>query len=320
MSDALTKGNQPLSDSKLDRIVAVYRRIDNAVFTVEAGLVTAATGLMTLFILLNILFSFANGQAIAISQGSASGQLGSPSYWVKELLPTLIGGGAVVAMVVAGVFASLPDRSKGVRLAVAVALSALFFGFLAFMLKVPPKWACTLLAVVASVWFAIWLWKSKGGPIRWGVCAIASAASIAFCLSISTTYSAWTQSYALFLLVWTGFMGGSMATSQGRHLRIDAVRKAVPERHMAKYNALSFGVAAAFTGAFAFLAIAYTAKRIGSDTVEGDIPEWIRVAPIPTALVLITLRFASRAVLSAMGHVETLADESSMASSPRGDE
>lgn len=312
------------SQARLRRTLAVYRKIDDAVFSVEAGVVTAATALMTLFIFINLLFNFANGQALKVRVHQAAGTLWGPAPWGSDLLPTVVSLLALVGLLGAVVthHPRLRARSLLLRLLAVVLSTGAVLGFVVVMLRAHPRWSCLILTAVGSGWGANWLVRGQNRPARRGLSAaillVATLSAVWFCSRLPENFSAWTNAWALFLLLWMGFLGASMATSRGRNLRIDAVRKAVPERHMPKYNALSFAVAALFSGLFCYLAIVYTGNRIG-ETVSGEIPEWIKVLAIPVALGFTTLRFAGRAVLAAMGHVETLGGEVPLPDLPAGE-
>jgi TRAP-type C4-dicarboxylate transport system permease small subunit len=157
--------------------------------------------------------------------------------------------------------------------------------------------------------FSILKDKPRGATYIWISWLIVACGLIAFSASVSDRFSAWTSRYALFLLLWTGFIGASMATSRGGHLRIDAVRKTLPERMIGRYNTLSFLVAALSSAVFCWLSFIYTLRRFGADTTEGEIPDWIKVLAIPVSMFFIALRFSGRAWLSAIGQPDTPADD-----------
>lgn len=129
---------------------------------------------------------------------------------------------------------------------------------------------------------------------------IAWAVFIHLSLKLGTGYS-WGPQISLVLLLWMAFMGASMATYARKHLTIDAIRKILPERFERAFNAVSLLVAAAITAAFFLLSYHYLLKRMGDVPEPGNIPDWVKVASIPVAFGLITVRFTCYAVAEAVG-------------------
>jgi len=326
-----------------------YRRIDNAVFVFEAATVTATTALMTLFIFFDILFKFANGQQLRIKALLETHELGEMTNWTCYFLETAgvleIGGVsfettrttfhlgelAPTTLVAVGVFTVFlgaitahpwgKERTLPLRLLLALFGLSLFFDFVYIMLTAHPKVTCLVTAMLASCYVAVYLAKRKSTFAHWAIFLMALALFQGFCFTVVTErFSSWTHSYALVLLLWTCFIGASMATSKAKHLRIDAPRKAVPRRHMSRFNALSFLVAALFTGAFCYLSIVYFTNRMGGQTAEGEVPDWIKVLAIPVALSIVTLRFLFRSLWAALGYVEPLGEEVALPTTDEAEE
>src|SRR5699024_5077616 len=111
----------------------------------------------------------------------------------------------------------------------------------------------------------------------------------------------WAPQLSLVLLLWMAFIGASMATYARKHLTIDAVRKIVPTRFERAFNALSNLTAAALTAALFLLSYQYLLKRMGDVPEPGSIPDWVKVASIPIAFGLITIRFTAYAVAETVG-------------------
>ena len=297
---------------------------------------------MALFIFFSILFEFANGQylqAVGISEIRSLWSLDLWTFYFVETVDVLrfvapsgesvvfdrletafhLGELAPTTLTVTGILAlfwgtisSHPSASKRpvvVRLALALAGLGLFFGFVAIMLTSHPRWTCWTVAAVGGLYSGLYLKRASAPFGHWLIWFVAVFGFLYFGSTVDERFSSWTHSYALFLLLWTCFIGASMATSKARHLRIDAPRKAVPKQHLHQFNAVSFAVAALFTGALCVLSAMYFMNRLGGQTAEGEIPDWLKVLAIPVALGLVTIRFSFRSVWSAMGYVEPLGDE-----------
>ena len=316
-----------------------YQRIDNAVFVFEAATVTATTALMTLFIFFDIIFKFANGQQLRMKALLETGDLGDITNWtfyffemsgvfaigeavsfattqttfhLGVLAPTTLVTLGVFTIFYGAISAHPWGRKKRLTLRLLLALFgvSLFFDFVYIMLTTHPRVTCLVTALLASCYAAIYLAKRKSTLLDWAIFVVAVAVFKVVCFMVVTErFSSWTHSYALVLLLWTCFIGASMATSKAKHLRIDAPRKAVPRRHMHRFNAVSFLVAGLFTGTLCYLSVIYFLNRLGGQTAEGEVPDWIKVLAIPVALTIVTVRFLFRSLWAALGHVEALGEE-----------
>ena len=312
------------------RSVEIYRRVDRTVFAFEAGIVTLATALMTVFVFLNIVFDFSNNQRLRITTHWQNGTLFEWSSWFfsftstgeaapdqgglvfGDLFPSVVAFCFLfsICLAISGRLPALKDRTGLHIFLGASALMSAIGVYLWFMLSFHPKWSCFILSLLVMGYSAYSILKSRPRQtgylwISWLVVAFGL---IAFSASVSDRFSAWTSRYALFLLLWTGFIGASMATSRGGHLRIDAVRKTLPEHMISRYNTLSFLVAALSSAVFCWLSFIYTLRRFGADTTEGEIPDWIKVLAIPVSMFFIALRFSGRAWLSAIGQPDVPPD------------
>ena len=320
----------------------LYQRIDGAVFSVEAAIVTATTALMTLFIFFSILFEFANGQFLRMKTLHEAGELAKTEtwgfYWVQisgalEIIPAVgdpivfpkddttfhLGELAPTTLAILGLFTLFLGivsahpwskvKPRVTRFLLAFCGLSAFFAFVVLMLRAHPKWTCLTVAFLGGAYAAVYLARRKSSIRDWAVLVLAVGAFAGFSTTVGERFSSWTHSYAMFLLLWTCFIGASMATSKAKHLRIDAARKAVPREYMGRYNAVSFLFAALFTGAFCYLSATYFVNRLGGQTTEGEIPDWLKVLAIPVALGIVTLRFLFRSLWGALGYVEPLGEE-----------
>jgi TRAP-type C4-dicarboxylate transport system permease small subunit len=102
------------------------------------------------------------------------------------------------------------------------------------------------------------------------------------------------------LLLYLGFLGASMATHDGRHIRVDAVRKGLkgPGYHL--YNALSDLLALGFTAFLGVMAVGYTGMLLEKGFMQeaARLPQWLAAFPIALAFGLMTLRFGLKIVES----------------------
>ncbi len=126
----------------------------------------------------------------------------------------------------------------------------------------------------------------------------------------------WADVMVRQMVLWIAFIGGALATQQGRHIAIDAVNKLLPQKKAAALRALTFTIAAGITGVMVNAAWVYLQDEIESEaTIIGDIPAWPLRAVVPVVLVLITFHFlvgARNQVLVALGKRQPVIEVSDM--------
>jgi TRAP-type C4-dicarboxylate transport system permease small subunit len=125
--------------------------------------------------------------------------------------------------------------------------------------------------------------------------AVAGAGALAwYFVSMGSEAYDWNLGLSGVLLLYIGFLGASMATHDGRHIRVDAVRKGLkgPGYHL--YNALSDLLALAFTVFLGVMAVRYTAMLAEKGFLQeaARLPQWLAAFPIALAFALMSLRFA----------------------------
>lgn len=109
----------------------------------------------------------------------------------------------------------------------------------------------------------------------------------------------WIDPLLRYLVLWSGFIGASMATYKGKHIALDVISYLVPEPIKTWLETLtsifSMIVAALLTYAsFLFIRDEYTYGGPGLF----ELPMWFWSAIFPLAFTLITIRFAMLAVNS----------------------
>jgi len=121
--------------------------------------------------------------------------------------------------------------------------------------------------------------------------------AVYFALKTNDTYG-WNAGFSAVLLMYVAFLGASMATREGRHIRVDAVRKAIkgPGYHL--YEATSLVVTILFTAFLFWMALDYTGllHETGVTHADSGLPQWIVALPITLAFLLIMIRFSAQLV------------------------
>jgi C4-dicarboxylate transporter DctQ subunit len=177
------------------------------------------------------------------------------------------------------------DEAKplGVRIGVVfgtVAVSTAV-GYALLALESTTVYRLILVAIVAPVVFKLW---TGGNPKAAGILGVSSAVAFYLFGSLPQGYS-WAQSYSLLMLLWVGFLGASIAARERRHLRVDLARKLLPPDKLPAFNAVSYTVAAIFTGVVLYLGYIY---MFGADSTYlrpiWDAPGWLPEATRQTLM------------------------------------
>ena len=132
---------------------------------------------------------------------------------------------------------------------------------------------------------------------------IAGVALAAFALRYFPNEYSWSKEISLIMLLWVGFLGASICAHEGKHIRMEAASRVVPE-NLAKYvTALGFLVAAFFCGVMAYLGWDYlgTAIELGGVYEQSGVPDYFATLAIPIAFGLTVLRFLAAAGSALMG-------------------
>lgn len=121
----------------------------------------------------------------------------------------------------------------------------------------------------------------------------------------------WGDSLVRNLVLWTGFIGATLATKEGKHINIDAVSRWLPS--------LGKNVVTLITHLFSFFVcfgLTYAALKFIKNEVQMenitflDIPAWIPEMILPLTFGVMTFRFGLRSIrtLSEIGKIEPLHD------------
>ncbi len=276
-------------------------QVDGAIYGVERIAVTAALLVMTGVYGLAILYQFLQKlRSVWLDPATPNTEL-----WPAPVL--------LVAMFLVG--RAMGQNTPGLRNAPSLANVVGIVGAAASvvlsvaLLTLPSSVMCAVLCLVIGIVVAVEQLKTPhaiGTPglpltlkVRVALAVAGTGGGVWLSLLLPEGYS-WAQKISLVQLLWVAFVGASMAAFEGRHLTVDAVRKAVPARFAPWYNALSLTVAAVFTALFAWLAWIYFQRRLVETPTPGEIPDWVKVFAIPFALGMVTLRFAGQAVAQAL--------------------
>ena len=155
---------------------------------------------------------------------------------------------------------------------------------------------CVLLERAPSNVFYAVLWALVAGGVALrarnvAVGALAAAGAALLWFIVPEGYS-WAKEVAMVLLVWTGFLGASMAAFAGKHIDIDFGPKVFPPRARPIVIAVGRVLNAGFAAFFVVLGVWKTlaSYHIGDELPYPRLPGWIVLVIIPLSFALISLR------------------------------
>jgi TRAP-type C4-dicarboxylate transport system permease small subunit len=110
----------------------------------------------------------------------------------------------------------------------------------------------------------------------------------------------WADILLRHLVLWVGFLGAALATSERRHINIDALRRFLNPRVRSAVDAVTDLFAAGVCYFLAKAAWTLVAAEMGDkSTLFGDIPTWWAQMIIPVGFGLLVLHFVIRSLLRA---------------------
>jgi TRAP-type C4-dicarboxylate transport system permease small subunit len=116
----------------------------------------------------------------------------------------------------------------------------------------------------------------------------------------------WSDPVVRHLVLWVGFIGAAIATSEERHIGIDALTKFFSNRYRTYVRILTdlFALIVCIVLADAAYKFFVSEQEAGG-TLMLEIPSWVGVIVIPPGYALIAFHFAVRlteSILRAFGH------------------
>jgi C4-dicarboxylate transporter DctQ subunit len=112
----------------------------------------------------------------------------------------------------------------------------------------------------------------------------------------------WADILLRHILLWLGFLGAAIATSENRHINIDALRRFLSPRIRSAVEVLTDLFAAIVCFFLARASWVFVQGEIaGRATLVSDIPAWYGEIIIPVGFGLLVVHFVIRAILRARG-------------------
>ncbi len=106
----------------------------------------------------------------------------------------------------------------------------------------------------------------------------------------------WAEELARYLLVWTGFMGASIATRQRRHLKVDVLPRLLDNKPDIKAYVVRLAslISAGFCFFLVWLSYDFIANTVRSGRMSNSmkfLPIWVIQLSIPVTLFIMACRF-----------------------------
>lgn len=288
-----------------------FERVDRAVYGVERGVITGSLLVMTFTYFLSIVHRemtahvnafdrlFLRWRGYDSTQGVPQAVLDTVTGVQTPLVLGMLG--VVMAMlafrtrdrVALEQGAAPTSTSWPRRLMWSLLATLIVYGLLRLVAAVPAQWMCLgLLFVLIFKPLRDALTKRSVGPAV-GFVLGAALLTWFFVTRVEGDYI-FAGELANLLLMYVGFFGASMATRDGKHITIDALRQRMSPRLLPLYNAIGAAVTVVFCAVLLALAIIYmrSSVELGHVHKASHLPKVLDVLPIVLALGLMMVRFA----------------------------
>lgn len=102
----------------------------------------------------------------------------------------------------------------------------------------------------------------------------------------------WADPLVRHLIIWVGFIGAAIATSEERHISIDAITKFIPARVQSAVRLITslFALVVSYYLADAALTFLLDEKAYGGELFL-SIPTWVAITIIPAGYALMAVHF-----------------------------
>ena len=281
--------------------------LDNLVYSVERKLISVALGVMSLTVAMDVLHRRLADPRSRIGDWllalmGASGDAAAVESVQGTVAPLL--AGALTVLLVAVMVAQQPSlraRGKAVLLAATAGITSLLYGF-AYLVETASSrvvYGVLLGAIAGAYLLSTTRWEDGVRRAKAAVGVALGGIAVGFGVSIMPVGYSWAQQFSLFLLLWVGFLGASVATRSRRHIQVDAFRKYTPAAFLAWYNAASLALAGAFCVFLLYVSYLYTFGPVGNihhDPQIGQVPDWLITTSLPIAFGIMSVRFLAQVV------------------------
>ncbi len=340
-------------------ILALARKLDDAVFSVEKTIVAFALITITVVVFVDVIARRISAPDSKVGQ-LLSKIAGVDDFATREWVDANVAPWVTLALSLfmlgfgfysarrfsrmrAGIEASAVNLGKEIGLASAFAAAGAGAGWtFAVVFDSLESWqvyAGTFGISAAALATYEALKKKDGWPQRIAANLAAGAVLIWVSVSYVPEGYTWSKKVSLLLLLWVGLLSASICVYAGKHIRMGAAQKLLPERARRWVNGAGFLATATFCALMTFLGFMYIVAPKASDDefmtelmtlggtryvygfegmigrgglLEGtDIPDWLGILAAPVGFGIATFRFIGGAISAFLGgsYGESAAEE-----------
>lgn len=355
MSEAAAKGEEP---KKTGGFFPLMRRIDTAVFDAEKAIVAFSLVTITVVVFVDVVARRINAPDSKI--GHLISKIAriddfETQEWVDANVAPWVILGLAILLLGYGLYsarrfkrmragkAGPVDLKRELGLSAGFALGGCLFGWgFSNIFGELDSWMVYAGTFgLSALGFAAYqaLQKNEGWPVRVVTGLVAGAVLVWVSVEYVPEGYTWSKQVSLMLLLWVGLLSASICVYAGKHIRMGAAQKLLPEKARRYLNGTGFLATAVFCGLMTFLGFMYIVAPKASDDeymtqiltlggtryvfgfegsigrgglIEGsDIPDWLGIIAAPIGFGIATFRFLGAAISAYLGgsYGESAAEE-----------
>jgi TRAP-type C4-dicarboxylate transport system permease small subunit len=272
-------------------------RLDDAIYEIERAFVVIAMSLMVLMVFFDVV-----DRRLEAPESKLAGLMERLHAPAPEITGPIFGFLVLVGLIWFGVATVRRRRGKQlVPLSLEPVLALSGTGALTalgwVMLHRPSCEFYTIIWILCCVGMLVGQMKNRDESLvrpLLAVVPVAALGAVGIYKIVPEGYS-WAKEVSMILLVWTGLIGASMASHQGRHIDIDFGKKLFPKKAKRVLTALAPILAGLFTALIVALGMIYVfgekgLRALGTRFQHTGIPDWIVGLAIPWSFAMISLR------------------------------
>jgi len=305
----------PDGDNLYDGRFGVLRRIDDAIFAVEMGILWTFLGASAVMVFLDVVYRRLAAPDSKVAELAAR-ILGIEDPASMRLLTTI---GPIVTVVVAvglvyfafwtaEIHASDRGKQSRARPIIYAIVASVGLGLLGWTMLRPgfeSRWFYLLLYALCA---AAWLFRLFGARAsQWGTKLFAFVVVTTLFVVVVLNYFpdgySWSKELSLIMLLWVGFLGASVCAHEGKHIQLGALKRIVPPSFSHWVQAFGYLMTAGFCLFMALLGYGYAKEALALEGrfEQTNIPDWVATIAVPAAFAMTTIRYVSAALSAILG-------------------
>lgn len=297
------------------------RRIDDAIYAVEGTIIVAFVSLMTFMVSADVL------QRRVVDPRSSVGALivrmfGIDDPDTRAFLETSGGSylslAVFIALLIFGFYSAerrreeLGEGFSIKRVIIGSIIGLAISGAIILIIgnpDIPSRYLFAIIFLLSGIGGIVMSLKNAEGHrvMRSLAILIGTAAFIYLSLEYVPPGYTWSKKLSLLLALWVAFLGSSMCARDGRHLRIEAITKLVPDPIVPYANALGAMATTIVCFFFAYLVSVEIfdpqtgVRALGEHIEMTSVPTWFRIFSAVVGFTVIGIRYIAIAIAQLTG-------------------